>query len=101
MRSVLAALILLLAGATAQAQDPAATRGRLLYGNHCIECHTAQMHWRNARLARDWSTLVAQVQRWQGEARLGWTEEDVDAVARHLNETIYHFPQPAPVARGR
>lgn len=90
--------------AVAQATDP--SRGELLYSNHCIECHTRQMHWRDQRLARDWGTLKAQVRRWQGVAHLGWSEEDVEAVARHLNDTIYRFPptqsvgqlarQPAP-----
>lgn len=81
----------------AQAQAPAApvpSRGELLYSNHCVECHTVQMHWRTLRLARDWDTLKGQVRRWQDQARLQWNEEDIDAVARHLNDTIYQFPQP-------
>ncbi|MCG2594394.1 cytochrome c [Ramlibacter sp. XY19] len=91
--------LLLLAGA-AVAQEPDAERGRLLYSNHCIECHTEQMHWRTLHQARDWDSLRAQVRRWQGEARLPWSAEDIDAVARHLNDTIYGFPRPtAPVAR--
>jgi mono/diheme cytochrome c family protein len=79
----------------AQAQPAAevpATRGQLLYSTHCIECHTTQMHWRNQRQARDWETLKAQVRRWQGVASLGWSEADIDDVARHLNDTIYKFP---------
>jgi len=76
------------------AQAPASSRGELLYSTHCIECHTVQMHWRAQRLARDWESLKAQVWRFQGVARLNWTEEEVDAVARHLNDTIYQFPRP-------
>ena len=94
----LSLLSLFLAGAAAaQAPDPA--RGQLLYATHCIECHSVQMHWRTLRQARDWDTLKAQVRRWQGEARLGWDEQDVDAVARYLNDTIYGFPRPVAVAR--
>ncbi len=78
---------------TAQAQT-VPSRGQLLYGNHCIECHSTQMHWRAGRLARDWDSLAAQVRRWQGEARLGWSDEDIAAVTRHLNDTIYQFPRP-------
>lgn len=74
-------------------------RGALLYGNHCVECHGVQMHWREKRLARDWTSLKHQVRRWQGEARLQWSEADIDAVARHLNDTIYRFPMPQPQAR--
>ena len=69
------------------------SRGQLLYGTHCIECHTAQMHWRARSRVRDWASLKAQVRRWQGEAGLKWTEDDIDAVARHLNETIYRLPR--------
>lgn len=74
-------------------------RGELLYGNHCVECHGVQMHWRDQRLARDWTSLKYQVRRWQGEARLQWSEADIDAVARHLNDTIYRFPLPQAQAR--
>lgn len=69
----------------------AQARGELLYSNHCGACHTAQMHWRAARAATDWSSLVAQVRRWQGVASLGWSDDDVDDVARYLNESVDHF----------
>ena len=82
--------LVLAAGAQAQ---PAAPRGQLLYSTHCVECHTTQVHWRDQNLARDWESLKAWVRHWQAEARLQWSEDDVDAVARHLNETIYRFPR--------
>jgi hypothetical protein len=85
-------LLALLLAAAAHAQ-PAASRGQLLYSTHCVECHTAQMHWRDQRRARDWESLKLWVRHWQGEARLRWSDDDVDAVARHLNETIYRFPR--------
>ena len=53
------------------------------------------MHWRTLRQARDWDSLKAQVRRWQATANLGWTEADITEVARHLNDTIYQFPQPS------
>src|SRR5574338_705145 len=34
-----------------------ATRGELLYSTHCIACHSAQVHWREKKLATDWATL--------------------------------------------
>ncbi len=79
--------------AYAQAVPPP-TRGQLLYSTHCIECHSTQMHWRAQRQAIDWESLKAQVRRWQATADLRWTEADITEVARHLNETIYQFPQP-------
>ena len=91
------ALAGLFAAGSAAAQAPAtesSARGALLYNNHCIECHTQQMHWRTLSQARDWDSLKAQVRRWQGTAGLGWSELDIQDVARHLNDTIYRFPQP-------
>ncbi len=71
----------------------AESRGELLYSTHCIECHTSQMHWRDKKLATNWDSLKAQVQRWQANATLGWNEQDVVEVTRYLNDTFYRFPQ--------
>lgn len=87
-------MLFTLAGAAVEAQ-PSQSRGQLLYSTHCIECHNTQMHWRAEKQASDWTTLRAQVRRWQATARLGWSDADIDEVARHLNDTIYHYPQPA------
>jgi hypothetical protein len=85
------ALVLALAAGATHAQT--ANRGQLLYSTHCVECHTSQMHWRAQRLARDWDSLREQVTRWQGTARLQWSADDIDAVTRHLNDTVYRFPR--------
>jgi len=81
------------APAAAQAQA-GPSRGQLLYETHCIGCHGTQLHWRDQRLATDWASLLAQVQLWQARARLGWSAADVEAVAGHLNDTIYRLPRP-------
>jgi cytochrome c5 len=94
-------LALLGAAAHAQVQPMPATRGALLYENHCGACHSEQMHWRAQRRARDWDSLLALVRQWQGQAQLGWSEEDIEAVTRHLNDTIYRYPPPAALAKRR
>jgi mono/diheme cytochrome c family protein len=89
-------------GVLAHAQaPPGATRGQLLYNTHCINCHTTQMHWRDDRQAHDWDSLKMQVRRWQGNAGLQWDEADIAEVARHLNDTIYRFPDRVSVASRR
>ena len=88
------ALTLLLLGpllAHAQVALPE-SRGRLLYDNHCIACHTTQMHWRDRKLVNDWASLKVQVRRWQGAAQLNWSEDDIDDVARFLNDAYYRLP---------
>ncbi|HKB53833.1 MAG TPA: cytochrome C [Ramlibacter sp.] len=76
------------------AAQPAPSRGELLYATHCVECHAAQIHWREHKLAHNWPTLRDQVDHWQRIAWLDWSARDVDAVARYLNETIYGFSAP-------
>ncbi|MET0963746.1 MAG: cytochrome c [Noviherbaspirillum sp.] len=88
----LCACILGLALAPAAAADTDGGRGAMLYSTHCIACHTSQVHWRDKRLATDWSSLENQVRRWQRNTGLSWTDEDVAAVAHHLNNLYYHFP---------
>lgn len=93
-------LMLAFGSAAVVAQPPqqpdAATpgRGQLLYDTHCIRCHATQIHWRDLRSATDWATLRAQVERWQRQTAQQWSDEDIDAVARYLNDTIYHYPEP-------
>ena len=69
-------------------------RGELLYSNHCIACHNLQVHWRDKRLVKDWASLRLEVRRWQKTAGLGWSEDDIVAVAQFLNIRFYHFPVP-------
>ena len=73
----------------------AESRGELLYSTHCIACHTAQKHWRDKKAASNWSSLEAQVRRWQAAAMLQWSEDDVADVTRYLNDTFYRFPEVA------
>lgn len=90
---MLAALLLL--GALAPLSSPRAqARGELLYATHCIACHTAQIHWRDKKLATDWDSLKAQVRRWDEAASLRWNDDDVLEVTRYLNESFYGFPPP-------
>jgi mono/diheme cytochrome c family protein len=105
IRSMVAAALLLMAAAGAQAQSAPApapapeSRGQLLYENHCIACHTTQMHWRDKKLVTDWATLKVLVRRWQGTAQLNWNEDDIDDVARFLNDAFYKLPQGGKVAQ--
>ena len=80
------------AAAAQPVRDP--TRGELLYTTHCIACHTAQVHWREKKIATDWTRLHSQVRRWQVNSGLEWSDEDITAVARYLNALHYHYPMP-------
>jgi hypothetical protein len=71
----------------------AQSRGELLYDTHCISCHTTEVHWRDKTSATDWTSLSAQVRRWQAAASLSWSDGDILEVSRHLNGSFYHFVQ--------
>ena len=71
-----------------------APRGELLYATHCIACHGAQVHWRDKKLATDWTSLQAEVYRWQNFSKLGWGDDDVAAVTRYLNALYYRHATP-------
>jgi mono/diheme cytochrome c family protein len=80
--------------AAAQAAPLSEGRGEMLYQNHCVACHTTQVHWRDQRLANDWISLRAQVRRWERNTGLTWSDEDVEAVSQYLNQLYYQLPDP-------
>ncbi len=89
-----AVLVLCLAAcAPALAQPrPEYLRGEQLYEAKCGGCHNQQVHWRANKLATDWSKLKIQVRRWQDNSNLGWSEDDIIAVAQYLNLRFYFYP---------
>ncbi len=92
-RIATAGVLLTLASGMGQAQSAVpASRGQLLYDNHCVACHDTQVHWRDRKVVTSWPTLVAQVRRWQAIEKLSWTDDEILQVARHLNATIYGYP---------
>lgn len=91
---LLASVLVLASGGACAADAPirASSRGSLLYSTECVSCHTAQVHWREKKLATDLGKLQEQVRRWQGVAGLAWSEGDIAEVTRYLNEVHYHYP---------
>ena len=87
-------IVAIAAAALAQV-PPAASRGELLYSTHCIACHTKEIHWREQKLATDWTGLVRQVRRWAENTGLAWSDEEVADVARYLNGAYYRFAAPS------
>jgi cytochrome c-type biogenesis protein CcmH/NrfF len=76
---------------SAEIDEPKMSRGELLYRNHCIECHNQQIHWREARIAKDTIGIKQQVTRWQDAIGVQWTEEEINDVTRYLNRTYYLY----------
>lgn len=73
----------------------AASRGQLLYENHCTRCHTSTLHVRKARHADSMKALHGWVIRWSSEEKLNWGEEEIAEVVEYLDRRYYKFPPPA------
>jgi mono/diheme cytochrome c family protein len=86
--------ILLLTSAGASAQAPDASRGQALYENHCVVCHTGQVHARVNRIAATRTEIRDIVEKWQAQQKLLWNAQDVEDVVEFLNRTRYRFPEP-------
>ena len=71
--------------------SPAASRGQLLYENHCISCHESLVHIREQQQARTPAQLRARVRYWADYLQLRWSREEVEEVANHLDSQYYRF----------
>ena len=87
---LLAVAALVAAPAAAQIADPA--RGRALYENHCIVCHTASVHTRPNRIALTREEVRGMVDHWQRQQNLKWSAQDTEDVVEFLGTARYRFP---------
>jgi hypothetical protein len=76
----------------AGAQMPSVERGRALYENHCVLCHTDTVHRRVNRLPVSRAEVRDIVEKWQMQERLAWEAREVEDVVEFLNRTRYQFP---------
>jgi mono/diheme cytochrome c family protein len=67
-------------------------RGRALHDNHCVMCHDPDLYGREDRVANSYLEIRQQVQRWQENTRLRWTQYDVESVTDWLAEKYYKVP---------
>lgn len=70
---------------------PAASRGQLLYENHCISCHESLVHIREQQQARTPAQLRTRVRYWADYLQLRWGRDEVEEVANHLDSQYYRF----------
>jgi len=66
-----------------------ASRGELLYENHCTVCHESGVHIRANRKAKSIADVRGWVERWSGELKLKWSREDIDDVTEFLARRYY------------
>lgn len=73
----------------------AASRGELLYENHCTGCHDSTVHIRANRKAKSITDLRGWAARWAGELKLNWSSDDIDDVAEYLARRYYKCDEKA------
>ena len=66
-------------------------RGQALYENHCMSCHEATVHTREAHRATSLADLRRWVATWSFHASLDWSDEEIDDVADFMDRRFYHF----------
>ncbi len=92
MWALAAAPLLACVHASAQ-QAPDVERGRALYENHCVACHTPKVHRRFPPAAIDMEALRFIVKVWVEENRLKWGPEEMEDVVQYLDRAHYRFPR--------
>ena len=70
---------------------PTPSRGQLLYDNHCTTCHESLVHIRIRQQVTSMPSLRNQVTRWAAYAKLRWSKDEIEEVARYLNTQFYKF----------
>jgi hypothetical protein len=87
--TIMATGVLIFPISSARAAD--AARGRLLYENECMVCHTSVVHIREDRKAQSRDEIRGWVQRWSKELKLQWESGDIDDVIEYLNDKYYQL----------
>lgn len=65
------------------------TRGKLLYENHCMECHQSTVHVREQRKVEDRAGIMRMVVRFSDHLELDWSAAEMRDVADHLAAEYY------------
>ena len=70
---------------------PSLERGRALYENHCVVCHTAKVHRRVPALPISTDDLRHIVSVWTDQQGLRWSREEIEDVVLYLDRVHYRF----------
>ena len=89
---ILAALTAVCVALSAMAAEvPNPERGRALYENHCVVCHSSKVHRRFPPSAIDREALRFIVKVWEEERKLRWSPDDIEDVVQYLDSVYYRY----------
>ncbi len=89
--ALFAAVSLAIPAAGRGAELPDLERGRALYENHCVVCHTPKVHRRVPRLPLGTNDLRFIVTVWASQQGVRWSPDDIEDVVLYLDRTYYGF----------
>ena len=73
----------------------AESQAKTIHDTYCIMCHGTELYTRESRIARDYETLRVQVDRWQANVALNWSNTEIDMMTNWLAERYYGLSCPA------
>ena len=91
LKPLLLAAVSAISAGPSLAQVPDVARGRLLYENHCVVCHTQKVHRRTPPMPMDVQDLRRIVSSWAKEQNLRWSQADIEDVVHYLDRTHYQL----------
>jgi hypothetical protein len=91
MKRIAASLIIAVAALNAHAADDPA---RTVHDTYCIMCHDTQVYTRDSRVARDYDGIRQEVDRWQTNLSLNWSQNEIDLMTTWLARHYYKVPCP-------
>lgn len=66
-------------------------RGKGLYENHCLVCHSDAIHKRKRSKVDSREALNAWIQAWSTHAGLNWSDQEVNDTAGYMILKYYRF----------
>lgn len=87
--ALLLCMVLGLVMQVARSEPTSFDRGRLLYENHCLDCHESQVHIRTRHSVRSVGDLYRTVARWSDHLQLRWQPSEMNDVTHYLYRTYY------------
>ena len=91
MKRIAVVLAASMAAASSFAADDAA---KTLHDTYCIMCHDTQVYTRDSRMARDYDGIREQVDRWQTNLSLNWSQNEIDLMTTWLAKRYYKVSCP-------
>lgn len=65
--------------------------GMDLHQTNCLSCHGTEAYTRSDRRVTSFPSLITRVNACNVNLGMGWFDDEVDAVARYLDENYYQF----------